>query len=96
MKVTGWSNGKSTYGIKVGRPNREAFFHRSLTRFVVEVDGIDDVHSPTDAFWSTCPELRSPAIRDWLRRQGPLPWAHRKPPRFTLVPLGEGRFRLEH
>ena len=38
--------------------------------------------------------ISRPAIRDWLRRHHTLNWPRRHPPRFQLLPLGEGRFRL--
>ncbi len=49
----------------------------------------------TPSFWRSCPELRSRAIRAFLRRNGLIPWPRDHPPHFELEPLGQGRFRLQ-
>ena len=95
MDVSGWSNGGSTFGIRVGAANRDMYFDRSWKRIVLVVDGVDHPISLTAGFWIKCPELRGGVIRDWLQEQGLDSWQPGKPPRFTLVPLGEARFRLD-
>jgi len=95
MRATAWNDGGTTYGISVGPANRDRYFQRGWSHIEVEMDG--QVHSIplTGGFWNKCPEFRSPAVREWLRRHRALEWPDRKPPVVELVPLGENRFRLE-
>lgn len=88
MRATAWNNGGSTYGISVGRLNRNKFFDRSWTEIELEID--DEFHRVplSKGFWNQCPEFRSPVIRDWLRRHRALDWPDRKPPKVELIPLG--------
>lgn len=45
-------------------------------------------------FWERSPQLRSPRLKAFFRRNGLLPWARQRPPHFDLEPLGGGTFRL--
>ncbi len=97
MEASAWSSGSGTFGIRVGFPNRTLHFDRLWTEIEVEIDGQPHRFALTPGFWNKCPEFRdsgSTAIRDWLRRHHTLDWPTGQPPRFQLVPLGEGRFRL--
>lgn len=94
MKVTAWNGGNSTYGIRVGFPNRTQYFEPTWTEIEVEVDGQTHHFSLTPGFWNHCPEFRSPIIREWLRGQDLLTWPRSQPPVFELHPLGGNRFRL--
>jgi hypothetical protein len=94
MEVSAWSNGRGTFGIRVGCRNRNVHFDRSWTKVEVEIDGQASLFDLTKGFWNKCPEFRGPAVRDWLRQYRTLDWPTRKPPRFQLLPLGGGRFRL--
>lgn len=47
------------------------------------------------SFWRNCSELRNSRIGKWMLRRGFAPWRKKKPPKFRLVPLGGGRFKLE-
>jgi hypothetical protein len=97
VDATGWSSGGGTFGVRVGARNRDRHFERSWSEIEVEIDG--DVHTfpLTPGFWNRCPEFRDSggdAIRSWLRRHRSLKWPKGHPPRFGLLPLGAGRFRL--
>jgi hypothetical protein len=94
MQASAWHNGSGTYGISIGKPNRDRYFDRSWKAIQVEIDG--EVHDLplSRGFWVDCPEVRSSVIKDWLRRNGRLSWPTRDPPRFELTPLGANRFRL--
>jgi hypothetical protein len=97
MQASAWSNGRDTYGIRVGVPNRDEFFEKSWTEIEVEIDGQFHCFALTAGFWHHCPEFRdsgAPVIRDWLRRHRSLTWPPRQPPKAQLVPLGNRRFRL--
>ena len=97
MQATAWNDGKSTYGIRVGFPNRAAFFDSGWIEIEVEIDGEMHRFGLTSGFWRGCPEFRDrggPRIREWLRRNGLLGWPKGRPPRVQLIPLGGNRFRL--
>lgn len=94
MEVRGWSNGGGTYGVRIGAANRRKFFRSSWSEIVIEIDGVPHSVPITGGFWNHCPELRSPALRDWLRARRSLDWPKGRPPKAELVPLGGNRFRL--
>lgn len=100
LEVAAWKNGKFNarrgvaLGVSVGRENVKKFFNKKWDVVVVEVDGMPVVVKPPRAFWTTCPELRSSAIGDWLEKQGLVPWQKGRPPRLVLIPQGGNRFRL--
>ena len=97
MRASAWNDGKSTYGIRVGKPNRDKYFNSDWETIEVELDGRFHTFNLTPSFWRDCPEFRDrgrPIIREWLRRHHSLRWPRGQPPRFELVPLGGGRFRL--
>ena len=105
MKVSAWF-GSNTYGVRVGRKNREQFFGNDWTKLEVELDGSFHSFRLTDGFWKKCPEFRdrreNPVIQEWLRQHKSInsvpgqkpPWIRHHPPRMFLVPLGGKQFRL--
>lgn len=98
MEATAWKGGGNTYGIRVGYPNRREYFDPSWTEIEVEIDGRGHHFNLTPGFWNHCPEFRDrgvPVICEWLRRHHTIAWSRGNPPRFELVPLGNGRFRVE-
>jgi hypothetical protein len=95
MQVKAWNNGGNTYGISVGKPNRDEFFKSHWKEIKVEIDSQFYSFVLTDGFWNNCPEFRSPIIRDWLDRHHVLSWKRGKRPEFRLIALGDNRFRLE-
>jgi hypothetical protein len=94
MQTSAWNDGGSTYGIRVGTRNRSEFFDTGWAEVEIEMDG--EVHRLplSGGFWRNCPEIRSPALREWLRRHHTLEWPKNKPPRMELIPLGGNRFQL--
>ena len=92
MKVTGWAAGP-TYGIRVGKANRDRYF-RSLSSVRVEIDKSIFEFPLAPSFWRNCPEFRSRGFGGWLRENGLAPWRKGHPPAFELIPLGGNRFRL--
>jgi hypothetical protein len=97
MHASAWSNGRGTYGIRVGFPNRDEFFREYWTDIEVEIEGVVHQFGLSDGFWHHCPEFRdkgTPVIREWLRRNRTLEWPKGKPPQVQLTPLDANRFRL--
>jgi len=99
--VSGWKSGEFVprrpvaLGIRVGRANVERFFDEDWDVAVIEIENEAIPVKITKTFWTTCPELRSPAIGTWLRKKGLVPWPKGRPPEMRLTPMGSNRFRLE-
>ncbi len=97
MQATAWHSGGNTYGIRVGKPNRDEYFDPKWKGIQVEIEGHFYPFALTEGFWHRCPEFRDrgdPIIRKWLQRRRLLSWALGHPPKLKLVSLGQGRFRL--
>jgi hypothetical protein len=97
MKATAWSSGGGTFGVRVGKENRDKHFVRTWSRIEVDVDGKFCEFALTNRFWNKCPEFRDSGdtvIQNWLQRHHTIDWSTGQPPRFQLLPLGGVRFRL--
>jgi len=97
MHATAWNGGGNTYGIRVGKANRQKFFDPNWKVIEVELDGQFHLFTLTDGFWRNCPEFRDrgkPIIRDWLQQHRSLRWPNKQPPSIELIPLGEAKFRV--
>jgi hypothetical protein len=87
----------NAFGIRVGIANQSRYFDRLWTEIEVEIEGRPHHFVLTPGFWKKCPEFRDSGgtvIRDWLRKYYTLEWPTGEPPRFQLLPIGGGRFRL--
>jgi hypothetical protein len=94
MRVSAWYNGKSTYGIYVGKWNRDKYFHSDIKEIEVMIDRHFYSFKLTSSFWNNCPEFRDrnePVIREWLKHHCSLNWRHGQPPKMELVQIGKGR-----
>ena len=100
IEVSGWKNGKFdnrkpvAIGISVGRENANRFFDRQWDVVVIQMDRKTIPVRITKGFWSKCPELRHPAIADWMKRKGFVPWHRGNPPKMFLIHVGGNQFRL--
>lgn len=101
MLVSGWKSGKFVprqpvaLGLRIGPRNVEHFFDKAWGVVLVEIGGETIPVKLRKTFWTTCPELRSPAIGAWMRKKGLVPWLKGRPPEMRLIPIGGNRFRLE-
>lgn len=100
--VTAWSNGSpgksgAGYGVRLTKIDRDRLCRRSWGSVTIEPpDGtVARANVDGDAFWKTCPELRSARIGKWMLAAGLAPWPPGTPPRFTLTVVGEAQFRLD-
>jgi len=100
MEVSAWKNGRFapgkplSLGVSVGRGNAKRFFDKKWAVVLIEFDGTTVPVKLTSGFWAKCPELRSSAIGDWMKRKGLAPWKTGEPPKMSLVPQDGNRFRL--
>jgi hypothetical protein len=88
MQVTGWKSSRvgGTLGLRVGKENAQRFFPRNWHSVGVELDGQRVIVPITNTFWTSCPELRSPFIRDFLEEHGLAHWRKGRPPKLRLLP----------
>jgi hypothetical protein len=85
----------SSFGVWIGRQNRERYFSKDWSKVAVELpSGVVLDVAVLPGFWNHCPELRDDGFRDWFASQGALKWSHRCPPKYDFVPVGPARFRL--
>lgn len=97
MQVSAWFGGPGTYGIRIGEPNRDKYFDHEWKTIQVDIDGCFHEFKLTPGFWNRCPEFRDSGgtiIRDWLHSHRTLDWPKGHPPKFELLPIGCGRFRV--
>jgi hypothetical protein len=96
MIVSAWYDGHSTYGLRVLEEDLSLNFRPEWPTVSVYLpDESDPAEVPlTPSFWEGSPELRSPRIKVFLTRNDLEKWEKNRPPRFELIPLGEGVFRL--
>ena len=97
MIVSGWYDGHSTYGLRILEGDVSLYFRPEWEAVSVYLPGESDpvIVQLTASFWEGSPELRSPRVKSFFIRNGLAPWERQLPPKFELVPLGEGVFRLE-
>jgi hypothetical protein len=107
MIVSGWYDGHSTYGLRVLEADVSLYFRPEWDTVSVYLpDQKEPAIIPlTTSFWEGSPELRSPRIKSFFVRYDRIKsffvryelsqWEKKQPPKFELVPLGEGVFRLE-
>lgn len=100
MHVSAWSGGSKrypTYGVRVGKKNRDEYFHPEWDQVILRINGDEAAFTITSGFWRQCPEIRDNKhrlIRSWLETHYTLPWPYRQPPHFQLKPIGGNRFEL--
>jgi hypothetical protein len=97
MIASAWRGGRgSVYGLRILGNGRWLYFRREWTTVKIL---LPDEEEPVeivlgDGFWERSPQLRSPRLKAFFRRNGLLPWTPKRPPHFQLEPLGGGTFRL--
>ncbi len=87
-------------GLKVPIGDRDQYFDpawKSVVLRLPERDGPREFEVNVDkpSFWNTtCHELISKEIKDWLSSLGHVPWPKRKPPKVLVQPLDDRTFAL--
>jgi hypothetical protein len=97
MIASAWNDGHGTYGVRVLAREVSLWFRPEWDHVTLHLpDRPDAVEVPlTESFWHGSPELRSPHIREFFRRNGLENWPKQQPPQFELEPVGSGVFRLK-
>ena len=87
MQVTGWKSSRrgGTLGLRVGKDSAKKFFPRNWHSVQIELDGQLVTVPITKTFWTSCPELRSHFITEFLERHGLSPWRPGSPPKMQLL-----------
>ncbi len=92
MIVSAWKGW--TYGIRIRRADVLKHFSKNNQPIQIKIDGKFYTFYLSQGFWSTCPEIRGGAIKNWLLLNNHKEWKKRKPPKFDLAPIENNRFRL--
>ena len=102
--ATAWRGGRSNqntgsgYGLRISTADRDRYFREHWDTVTLHLDatGQSRVVKPTvsASFWHKCTELRNKDIGLWFTANGWAPWRRGKPPRFRLIPAGEGGFEV--
>ena len=101
--VKAWSNGAhhptgAGYGLKVSAADRDRYFRREWGTATIELPNGVCAHVNIDknSFWNTsCRELISHEIGQWLLHTRLAPWTADEPPDLLLEPIVRNRFRLD-
>jgi hypothetical protein len=102
IEVTAWSNGRPSstgagYGLKISETDRDRVFKRDWRSVQINFpDGkVSIVNIEKASFWDRCRELISVEIGKWMLSNRFAPWPRGKPPKFVLLPRGDGVFDLK-
>lgn len=98
MTVTAWTNGKTGYGIKIAKCDRDKYFKPEWEKVSVTLPNGKLAITNVDkkSFWNdTCRELISFEFRNWFKDAGIINWQKGNPPNFELVPIDDKKFKLE-
>ena len=95
--VSAWHDGNGSYGLRVGK-HRDDNFDQAWKSVVLELAGQDASFEATltESFWRTCCEIRHRSIASWFEELGLKKWRYKKPPKFTMICLGENRFHVSY
>ena len=97
MIVSAWHDGHGSYGLRIQEANVSLYFRPEWETVTVYLPDESEpvIMALTPSFWEGSPELRSPRIKAFFVQYDLEQWEKKQPPKFELVPLGEGVFRLE-
>lgn len=68
LKCTVWNNGGNGWGIRIGKERNQ--LDREKKQLKIKLAENMVTLPLTETFWSTCPEIRSKAIRDYFFENG--------------------------
>lgn len=99
MIVTTWNNGQfhktgAGYGFRVNKKDRNSFFNPTWESIYVVVENEQIEIELRKTFWSTCNELRSKTIGEFLINHNLESWTKGKPHHLILTPIKDQLFSL--
>lgn|GEM_PF-496331 len=101
MIVTTWNNGTYSddgngYGIRFSRRNLPSLKQLGCNELILQLgeNGEEVRCRINDTFWTTCPEVRSKMIGQYLIRNNMGKWQKGEPFKLSLFQLGGNRFVL--
>ena len=104
MIWTAWNDGLhhtsgGGYGFSVKEADRDLDFVRSWKTVTIELPVSSGYLTATantdkDSFWNGCPRLINKQIGIWLLKMHFARWLKGQPPRFEVLPIGDGHFRV--
>lgn len=99
MKVTTWNNGSfnksgAGYGVRISNADRDIYFKKSWKSVIVHIEDFSVEIKLRDTFWTTCSELRSKKIGEYLIKHGYAEWSKGKPFNLEMEVLSEAHLRL--
>lgn len=90
--------GAGSYGLKIFARDRDAHLVREWGTIFLDLPGSNhpiEVNIDKRSMWEGhCRELISTGIRDWLKREGKLPWPKNHPPKVLIEHIGERLFSV--
>ncbi|HEX3666023.1 MAG TPA: hypothetical protein VHU23_12420 [Rhizomicrobium sp.] len=104
MIVTAWNNGHhcasgAGYGLKLSAADRDEHFKRQWKTVSLQFPDVAQpvrINIDKHSFWnSSCRELISRDIGQWLLESGLAPWPRGRPPKVTLHVTGEAAFKVQ-
>lgn len=94
MDAIGWTNGRSSFGVRISGEDRDRFFVRGASQFLIRIDDEMIAWKPTASFWGNCVEIRHASIKRYLFRNQLAPWPVGTPPVLDLRQFGTNAFAL--
>ena len=98
--VTVWKNCRrdivegAVFGISIPREVQSKVFEEKWNSINLRIEGNEVVIGIKSNFWTTCNELRDPAIRDWVIKHGLETWEPGCPRRVCLTHIGRNIFEI--
>lgn len=100
MRVSAWSNGSGSYGLKIQKRDLEIFdrnWHTVTVNLFADREKIIAVcNIDKDSFWLNCRELISKDIKHWLEKKNFLTWEKGYPPIFEMKHIHENVFEIKN
>ena len=94
-----WNNGEfhksgAGYGLRIEERCRK-IFDKSWRYILLELPNGNVVRvNLSKTFWTTCPEVRSKKIGEWLISSGYGTWPRGNPPRFQIRQITNNHFKI--
>jgi|SRR5271165_4001455 len=95
MVVTTQSNGRETFGLRVGAANARRYFPRSVDAVELRLDDLQIQCRLPARFWDGEPEIHDPRLCEWLKFKVLREQRNRDPIALHMVQSGANTFTLQ-